>query len=170
MNSGHLMRPRLDSVVSQGGLNAWSGRPGRETVSDTDLGPEDQATATAAQSRDPVTPSATEPPERAGPGRRWSGWPVIAVPMAVAAVTGGYEIGGHTLWRDEAYTKDAIGRPFGQILALLGHQDAVHGAYYLLMHVFTAAAGTSATALRIPSLCAMVVAAGFTAAAARRAA
>jgi mannosyltransferase len=138
-------------------------------VSDTDLGPEDPAAAIAAEPRDPVTPSATEPPERARRGR-WSGWPVIAVPMIVAAVAGGYELGGPSLWRDEAYTKDAIGRPFGQILALLGHQDSVHGAYYLLMHLVTAVIGTSATALRIPSLCAMVIATGFTAAAARRAA
>ena len=138
-------------------------------MSDTDLGPEDPAAAIAAEPRDPDTPSATEPPERARRGR-WSGWPVIAVPMIVAAVAGGYEIGGPSLWRDEAYTKDAIGRPFGQIFALLGHQDSVHGAYYLLMHLVTAVIGTSATALRIPSLCAMVIATGFTAAAARRAA
>jgi mannosyltransferase len=138
-------------------------------VSDTDLGPEDPAAAIAAEPRDPDTQSATEPPERARRGR-WSGWPVIAVPMIVAAVAGGYELGGPSLWRDEAYTKDAIGRPFGQILALLGHQDSVHGAYYLLMHLVTAVIGTSATALRIPSLCAMVIATGFTAAAARRAA
>ena len=45
----------------------------------------------------------------------------------------------------------------------------MHGAYYLLMHLVTAVIGTSATALRLPSLCAMVIAAGFTAAAARRA-
>ena len=85
-------------------------------------------------------------------------------------MVGGYEIGGPSLWRDEAYTKDAIARPFGQIFALLGHQDAVHGAYYLLMHAITAVIGTSATALRFPSLCAMVIATGFTAAAGRRAA
>jgi mannosyltransferase len=139
-------------------------------VSDTDLGPEDPAAAIAAGPRDPVTQSAAEPPERARSGRHWSGWPVIAGPMAVAAVVGGYEIGGPSLWRDEAYTKDAIGRPFGQIFALLGHQDAVHGAYYLLMHVVAAVIGTSATALRFPSLCAMVITTGFTAAAARRAA
>ena len=53
-------------------------------------------------------------------------------------MVGGYEIGGPSLWRDEAYTKDAITRPFSQIFALLGHQDAVHGAYYLLMHVIAA--------------------------------
>jgi mannosyltransferase len=85
-------------------------------------------------------------------------------------VVGGYEIGGPSLWRDEAYTKDAIGRSVSQIFTLLGHTDAVHGAYYLLMHVIAAAAGTSATALRFPSLCAMVIATAFTAATGRRAA
>jgi mannosyltransferase len=160
----------MDSVVSQGALKAWNGMPGRETVSDTDLGPENPAAAIAAEPPDPVTPSAAEPPERARGARPWSGWLVITVPMAVAAVAGGYQLGGPSLWRDEAYTKDAIGRPFGQIFALLGHQDAVHGAYYLLMHVVAAVIGTSATALRFPSLCAMVIATGFTAAAARRAA
>ena len=46
----------------------------------------------------------------------------------------------------------------------------MHGAYYLLMHAIAAVIGTSATALRFPSLCAMVIATGFTAAVARRAA
>jgi len=46
----------------------------------------------------------------------------------------------------------------------------VHGAYYLLMHVVAAVLGTSATALRFPSLCAMVIATGFVAATGRRAA
>jgi mannosyltransferase len=85
-------------------------------------------------------------------------------------VTGGYEIGSPSLWRDEAYTKDAISRSTSQIFALLGHQDAVHGAYYLLMHVIAGVIGTSAIALRFPSLCAMVIATGFIAAIARRAA
>ena len=46
----------------------------------------------------------------------------------------------------------------------------MHGAYYVLMHVIAAAAGTSAVALRFPSLCAMVIATAFTAAIGRRAA
>ena len=46
----------------------------------------------------------------------------------------------------------------------------MHGAYYLLMHVVAAVLGTSATALRFPSLCAMVIATGFVAATGRRAA
>jgi len=133
-------------------------------VSETDLGPEDPAAAVAAEPLRPPAPAA------ARDGRAWSRWLVIAVPMAVSAVTGGYEIGSPTLWRDEAYTKDAIGRSAGQLFALLGHQDAVHGAYYLLMHVIAGVIGTSATALRFPSLCAMVIATGFTAAVGRRAA
>src|SRR5579863_5263108 len=107
-------------------------------VSETDLGPEDPAAAVAAEPLRPVRPAA------APDGRAWSRWLVIAVPMAVSAVTGGYEIGSPTLWRDEAYTKDAINRSIGQLFALLGHQDAVHGAYYLLLHLVVGAIGTSA--------------------------
>jgi mannosyltransferase len=143
-------------------------------VAETDIGSPDPAAAFAApQPQDvaAVSPApAAEPERRAGIWRRWGGWLVIAVPAATSLVVGGYEIGGPSLWRDEAYTKDAIARPFGEIFPLLGHQDAVHGAYYLLMHVITTVIGTSATALRLPSLCAMVVATGFTAAAGRRAA
>jgi len=143
-------------------------------VAEADIGSSDPAVAFAApQPQDvaapPVAPAA-EPERRAGIWRRWGGWLVIAVPAATSLVVGGYEIGGPSLWRDEAYTKDAIARPFGEIFPLLGHHDAVHGAYYLLMHVIATVIGTSATALRLPSLCAMVIATGFTAAAGRRAA
>ena len=129
-------------------------------MADTDIG-----------SPEPPTTFA-EPEDVPGAGiwRRRRGWLIVAVPAAVSLVLGGYQIGGPSLWRDEAYTRDAIARPFGQIFVLLGHQDAVHGAYYLLMHVVAAVLGTSATALRLPSLCAMVIATGFVAATGRRAA
>ena len=152
-------------------------------MSETGIGPRDANTAVAAPERRAPAPWPTErgetraprlpraPAEPRGRGRpRPADWLVIAVPAATAVAVGGYEIGGPSLWRDEAYTKDAIGRPVSQIFALLGHQDAVHGAYYILMHVIAAAAGTSATALRFPSLCAMIIATGFTAATGRRAA
>jgi mannosyltransferase len=145
-------------------------------VAETDIGSPDPAAAFAAtQPGDEAAPPASpatepEPERRAGLWGRWNGWLVIAVPAATSLVVGGYEIGAPSLWRDEAYTKDAIARPFGEIFPLLGHQDAVHGAYYLLMHAIATVIGTSATALRLPSLCAMVVATGFTAAIGRRAA
>src|SRR5580704_6193775 len=113
----------------------------------------------------------TAGPAQRSKGRgRLTGWLVVAVPAVTSFVVGGYEIGGPSFWRDEAYTKDAIARPVGQIFTLLGHMDAVHGAYYVFMHVVAAAIGTSATALRFPSLCAMVVATACTAAIGRRAA
>ena len=137
---------------------------------DTDIGSPDPATTLAAEPGDvAVGPAAGRVPA-AGFWRRRRGWLIVAVPAAVSFVLGGYQIGGASLWRDEAYTKDAIARPFGQIFVLLGHQDAVHGAYYLLMHVVAAVIGTSAAALRFPSLCAMVIATGFVAATGRRAA
>jgi mannosyltransferase len=78
-------------------------------------------------------------------------------------------LGGPSLWRDEAYTKDAISRSITHIFDLLGHNDAVHGAYYVIIHFYSEVAGTSDFALRFPSVCAMAVATGFTAAIARRA-
>jgi mannosyltransferase len=125
--------------------------------------PSRQATLRAA----PAAPAAG-PAERSNGFSRLTSWLVIAVPAATSFVVGGYEIGGPSLWRDEAYTKDAIARPVGQIFTLLGHTDAVHGAYYLLMHAVASAIGSSATALRFPSLCAMVVATACTAAIGRR--
>jgi len=117
------------------------------------------------------TPGPAARPAEGSKGRgRLTGGLVIGVPAVTSFVVGGYEIGGPSLWRDEAYTKDAIARPVGQIFTLLGHMDAVHGAYYVFLHVVAAAVGTSATALRFPSLCAMVVATACTAAIGRRAA
>ena len=139
-------------------------------MANTDIGSPDPATTLAAEPGDvAVGPAAGRVPA-AGFWRRRRGWLIVAVPAVVSFVLGGYQIGGASLWRDEAYTKDAIARPFGQIFVLLGHQDAVHGAYYLLMHVVAAVLGTSAAALRFPSLCAMVIATGFVAATGRRAA
>jgi mannosyltransferase len=160
--------PRPDDLVV-----ADPQAPDRAPAKDTDCEAPDRGPAEAPD-RAPAKDTDREPaeaPDRERAKGWWrADWLVIAVPAATALVVGGYEIGGPSLWRDEAYTKDAIGRPVGQIFSLLGHTDAVHGAYYLLMHVVAAVAGTSATALRFPSLCAMVVAAAFTAAIGRRAA
>jgi mannosyltransferase len=139
-------------------------------VAKTDIGSPDPATTFAAEPGDVAAGPAAGLTPGAGIWRRRRGWLIVALPAAVSFVLGGYQIGGASLWRDEAYTKDAIARPFGQIFVLLGHQDAVHGAYYLLMHVVAAVLGTSAAALRFPSLCAMVIATGFVAATGRRAA
>ncbi len=96
-----------------------------------------------------------------------SAWPVI-VPILAELAVGGYRIAGPSFWRDEAATISGSQRPAGAILALTVRQDAVHGPYYLLMHIVIAIGGTSEAALRLPSLIAMCLAAGLTAALARR--
>jgi mannosyltransferase len=96
------------------------------------------------------------------------GWLVVVIPALAALAVGGYRIGGPSLWRDEAYTLGSAQRPSGQIFALLLHVDAVHGPYYLGMHMVVAVLGTSAAALRLPSLLATGLAAGITAALGRR--
>jgi len=93
---------------------------------------------------------------------------VVAVPAVAELVVGGYRLGGPSLWRDEAATISGSQRPLGAILAMMANQDAVHGPYYLLMHPVIAAGGISAATLRLPSLIAMCLAAGLTAALARR--
>ncbi len=135
-------------------------------MAETGIGTEDRAATAAGAVEGPRFGFAAH--GHAGTWRGWGGWLVIVVPVATALAVGGYEIGVPPLWRDEAVTKDAIGRPVGQIFALLGHVDAVHGAYYVLMHFIAAVVGTSDTALRFPSLCAMAVATAFTAAIGRR--
>jgi mannosyltransferase len=71
-------------------------------------------------------------------------------------------------WRDEAATLAAVDRPFGEMIRMLGHVDAVHGLYYVIAWVISRTAGTSELALRLPSALAMAVAAAFVAAIGRR--
>jgi mannosyltransferase len=103
-----------------------------------------------------------------GAGWQLPGWLVVGVPIATALLVGGYRLGSPSLWRDEAYTLEVVRRSSGQIFGLLLHVDAVHGPYYLGMHVIIRVLGTSATALRLPSLIATSLAAGALAALGRR--
>ncbi|MFG2295801.1 hypothetical protein [Streptomyces sp. NPDC048603] len=65
-----------------------------------------------------------------------------------------------SVWRDEAATWQVAGRPAGEIWHMLGNVDAVHGLYYLLMHVLFEVFGAGTATLRLPSVLAMAVAAG----------
>jgi mannosyltransferase len=106
-------------------------------------------------------PGAVDP----GPSsHRLRGWLVLIVPAAAALLVGGYHLGSLSLWRDEAYSIEAADRSIAKIFALLHHTDSVNGAYYLFMHGVLGLLGTSATALRLPSLIATAVAAAMTAA------
>jgi mannosyltransferase len=94
-------------------------------------------------------------------GSRVPGLAAAVVSAIAELIIGGWHIGGPSLWRDEGYTLEVSQRPAAAILAMLAHQDAVHGLYYLLMHVLLAGR-TSAVALRLPSLLATSLAAALT--------
>jgi mannosyltransferase len=93
---------------------------------------------------------------------------LMLLPAVVELFVGGYKIGSPSLWRDEADTLSASTGSVHYIFALLHREDAVHAAYYVLMHYVVAVSGTSATALRLPSLLATAAAASMTAVLGRR--
>jgi mannosyltransferase len=110
-----------------------------------------------------------------GPGRasgEWFspvGWLVALVPGVAGLITGAWHVGRPPIWGDEGVTKAMAARSVSQLLATMPHDDIVHGAYYLVVHVVETVAGSSAPAvLRAPSVVAMAVAAAFTALIARR--
>ena len=125
----------------------------------------------------PTTAGGPGPPAAAGAGtlRRHRGrngrapwstlvdWSVPVGPAVLGFVAGAYHAGIPPLWRDEAATKAIAARPVGQILATMSHDDVVHCAYYLVVHVFIRVIGSSNGALRLPSVLAMTIACAFTA-------
>jgi len=56
-----------------------------------------------------------------------------------------------SLWGDEAASLLSAQRPLPSLFVMLGHVDAVHGAYYLLLLGWIRLVGTSPFALRLPS-------------------
>lgn len=67
-----------------------------------------------------------------------------------------------SFWDDEIATISAAGRSPGELLLLLQAVDAVHGAYYFLMHLWTSVFGFSEVAMRLPSAIAVGAASGLT--------
>ena len=63
-----------------------------------------------------------------------------------------------SMGNDEVATRWAALLPLRNLAHLLRHVDAVHGLYYVLMHAWVAIAGSGPTALRLPSVIAMIVA------------
>src|SRR5947199_255410 len=114
----------------------------------------------AAVLRPPAAP-APEAPAPSGGWRRLRGWPFweLALPplLTLAVVT--WQIKGPSYWRDEGATLSAVTRPAGDLLRMLGHADAVHGVYYLVVWVVVRVFGMAELVTRLPSAVAMAVAA-----------
>jgi mannosyltransferase len=99
---------------------------------------------------------------RAGPAWAWF------LPPALMLALGLWGITGASYWRDEAATMTAVQRPFGELLRMTGHVDAVHGVYYMVMWAVVRLGGTGEVATRLPSVLAMACAAAAVAALGRR--
>ncbi len=87
-------------------------------------------------------------------------WVIPGLLTLAVTLTG---IGHAQPWRDELATWSAAIRPVPDLVRMTRTIDAATGPYYLLVHGWTALAGASPTALRLPSALAMAVAAALTA-------
>lgn len=74
--------------------------------------------------------------------------------LAVAAATVALDLAGAgsvSLWSDEVATISAAQRDLGDLDRMLARIDAVHGAYYVLMHGWLELVGASPFLVRVPS-------------------
>lgn len=99
-------------------------------------------------------------PQQAPPRRSRAEHLAWAAPVVVMAVLGLFELGVPQLWRDEFATWSAATRTLPQLWAMLHNTDAVLGVYYFGLHFWIAVFGASPVAMRLPSVIAMVIAAG----------
>ena len=90
------------------------------------------------------------------------------MPPAVTLAVGLWGVTARPYWGDEVDTLAAVSRSLPQLARLLGHVDAVHGLYYLLLWPVARVAGTGEAATRLPSALAMTAAALGVSAIARR--
>lgn len=98
-----------------------------------------------------TSPSRARAPDAAppAPGPRLSlGALAVGMLGTLLALTGSWI---PSLWGDEAASLMAATRPLPSLFSMLGHVDAVHGAYYLGLHFWIDVFGTSPFAIRIPS-------------------
>jgi mannosyltransferase len=107
---------------------------------------------TTARPHSPASGQRTSLP-RFGPGLLWLGPGLLSLALCL------YHAGRPQLWRDEFASVSAATRGLGGLFSLLGNVDASTGLYYLLLHVWISVAGSSPTALRLPSALAMAGAA-----------
>ncbi|MFF2952305.1 glycosyltransferase family 39 protein [Kitasatospora sp. NPDC057965] len=114
-----------------------------------------------------VPPSAV--PDADEPAPQWRAALGVALPPALLAlVLCLYGSGDRQLWRDEHASWWAAGLSWSDLGTLLGNMDLVLAPYYVLLHLWTAVAGDSEAALRLPSALAMTAAAGCLALLGRR--
>ncbi|MEU4619913.1 glycosyltransferase family 39 protein [Actinoplanes sp. NPDC023801] len=127
-------------------------------MSDTQTRTRPEAVAVTSRAPTPALPSRPRRPD----------WLVSVLPGLLMLAVGLFRADRPTLSWDEATSAEVSSRTVAQILDLLPHLDAVFGPYYLMLHGWSALAGTSELALRLPSIIAMAAAVATTAELGRR--
>jgi mannosyltransferase len=87
---------------------------------------------------------------------------IAALASAIGAITTLLSAAGSwvpSLWGDEVTSVMSAQRPLASLLMMLGHVDAVHGTYYLGLHLWGALFGFSPFSVRFPSALAVGAAA-----------
>jgi mannosyltransferase len=108
-----------------------------------------------------------------GPGRPWrqaaslAGRAFWCWPPLTVACLGLYQVRRPELWRDELASWNFATRSVPGLMATAQHTDAAQVPYYLVLHFWIAAFGSSVLVMRGLSVLAMAGAAAFTALAAR---
>lgn len=87
-------------------------------------------------------------------------WLLLTLPMVLTALVVSIGATVRPLWQDELATWWAVTLPTADFNRLLGSWDLVFLPYYLFMRGWVALFGSSVFALRLPSMLAMVAAAG----------
>lgn len=119
----------------------------------------------AARTAAPGTPAAG----RGGWSAAVARYLPVAVPVATMAVLGVWGLPRqNAMGNDEIVTRYAASLSFGQLFHLIEHTDIYHATYYVTMHLWVRAVGTTPTVIRIPSLIAMTVGVGLLAYLGRR--
>jgi mannosyltransferase len=147
-----------------------AGNGSRGSASGAALGEAARASAIAAgteregRTGTAAAAAAAAEPRHYNAGPRWAWF----LPSIIALAASLWGITTPSFWRDEAATIAAVGRPFGDLIAMLGNVDAVHSVYYILMWPLVHVFGPSELVLRLPSALAMSGAAAAVAAIGRR--
>jgi mannosyltransferase len=118
-----------------------------------------------------LAPAPVTAPPAHSPGPAPARGPAWLIPACSALATLAvmlWRIEVPSFWRDEGATLSAAHRSLPQLIRMLGHMDAVHAAYYLLIWLLVRVAGSGELALRLPSAVAMAAAAGLLTALGRR--
>jgi mannosyltransferase len=126
--------------------------------------------APAAARPEPAAALPTAPPAGRAAWRTpaWlRDWMALTGPLVtLALMLSG--LAARPFWGDEADTISAVRRSVPQLIHLLGHVDAVHGLYYLLLWPVVQLAGPGEFPARLPSALAVAAAAAGITAIARR--